>query len=65
MFLQAFWNWVENYPAEFTRLYQRPQTDMAGEYWPIYNYASVLLTTLRNKKYCVNMVIHFPGTYCS
>ncbi|XP_046892611.1 neurofibromin isoform X2 [Hypomesus transpacificus] len=26
---KAFWNWVENYPAEFTRLYQRPQTDMA------------------------------------
>ena len=30
--LQAFWNWVENYPDEFTMLYQRPQTDMAGEY---------------------------------
>ena len=27
---QAFWNWVENYPDEFTMLYQRPQTDMAG-----------------------------------
>ncbi|XP_005169246.2 neurofibromin isoform X1 [Danio rerio] len=26
---KAFWNWVENYPDEFTRLYQRPQTDMA------------------------------------
>ncbi|KAK1800763.1 hypothetical protein P4O66_005953 [Electrophorus voltai] len=25
----AFWNWVENYPDEFTTLYQRPQTDMA------------------------------------
>ncbi|MBN3319931.1 NF1 protein, partial [Atractosteus spatula] len=25
----AFWNWVENYPDEFTMLYQRPQTDMA------------------------------------
>ena len=29
---QAFWNWVENYPDEFTMLYQRPQTDMAGEW---------------------------------
>ena len=28
--LQAFWNWVENYPDEFTMLYQRPQADMAG-----------------------------------
>ncbi len=28
--LQAFWNWVENYADEFTRLYQRPQADMAG-----------------------------------
>uniref|UniRef100_A0A8C7WES1 Neurofibromin 1a n=1 Tax=Oncorhynchus mykiss TaxID=8022 RepID=A0A8C7WES1_ONCMY len=27
----AFWNWVENYPDEFTMLYQRPQTDMAGQ----------------------------------
>uniref|UniRef100_A0A8C6WKC0 Neurofibromin n=1 Tax=Neogobius melanostomus TaxID=47308 RepID=A0A8C6WKC0_9GOBI len=27
--LQAFWNWVENYPDEFTMLYQRPQADMA------------------------------------
>ncbi|KAM5179674.1 neurofibromin isoform 2-T2 [Mantella aurantiaca] len=26
---KAFWNWVENYPDEFTKLYQRPQTDMA------------------------------------
>ncbi|XP_067253752.1 neurofibromin isoform X2 [Chanodichthys erythropterus] len=26
---KAFWNWVENYPDEFTRLYQRPQADMA------------------------------------
>ncbi|XP_042153466.1 neurofibromin-like isoform X3 [Oncorhynchus tshawytscha] len=26
---KAFWNWVENYPDEFTTLYQRPQTDMA------------------------------------
>nr|XP_015222805.1 PREDICTED: neurofibromin [Lepisosteus oculatus] len=26
---KAFWNWVENYPDEFTMLYQRPQTDMA------------------------------------
>uniref|UniRef100_A0A8D3BJR5 Neurofibromin n=1 Tax=Scophthalmus maximus TaxID=52904 RepID=A0A8D3BJR5_SCOMX len=25
----AFWNWVENYPDEFTMLYQRPQADMA------------------------------------
>ncbi|KAG8525147.1 Neurofibromin, partial [Galemys pyrenaicus] len=25
----AFWNWVENYPDEFTKLYQIPQTDMA------------------------------------
>ena len=38
---------------------------MAGEYRPIYNYVSVLLTTLRNKKYCVYVVLHFPGTYCS
>ena len=29
--LQAFWNWVENYPDEFTMLYQRPQADMAGK----------------------------------
>lgn len=28
---QAFWNWVEYYPDEFTMLYQRPQADMAGE----------------------------------
>uniref|UniRef100_A0A8C7U986 Neurofibromin 1a n=1 Tax=Oncorhynchus mykiss TaxID=8022 RepID=A0A8C7U986_ONCMY len=28
---KAFWNWVENYPDEFTMLYQRPQTDMAGQ----------------------------------
>uniref|UniRef100_A0A8C7M0E3 Neurofibromin 1 n=1 Tax=Oncorhynchus kisutch TaxID=8019 RepID=A0A8C7M0E3_ONCKI len=28
---KAFWNWVENYPDEFTTLYQRPQTDMAGQ----------------------------------
>ncbi|KAG8451956.1 hypothetical protein GDO86_003952 [Hymenochirus boettgeri] len=26
---KAFWNWVENYPDEFTKVYQRPQTDMA------------------------------------
>ncbi|XP_043910571.1 neurofibromin isoform X1 [Protopterus annectens] len=26
---KAFWNWVENYPDEFTMLYQRPQSDMA------------------------------------
>ncbi|XP_065116701.1 neurofibromin isoform X1 [Paramisgurnus dabryanus] len=26
---KAFWNWVENYPDEFTMLYQRPQPDMA------------------------------------
>ncbi|XP_063809728.1 neurofibromin isoform X6 [Pseudophryne corroboree] len=26
---KAFWNWVENYPDEFTKLYQRPQSDMA------------------------------------
>ncbi|XP_075993756.1 neurofibromin isoform X2 [Genypterus blacodes] len=26
---KAFWNWVENYPDEFTMLYQRPQGDMA------------------------------------
>uniref|UniRef100_A0A8C3S093 Neurofibromin n=1 Tax=Chelydra serpentina TaxID=8475 RepID=A0A8C3S093_CHESE len=26
---KAFWNWVENYPDEFTKLYQTPQTDMA------------------------------------
>ncbi|KAG7470552.1 hypothetical protein MATL_G00115000 [Megalops atlanticus] len=26
---KAFWNWVENYPDEFTALYQRPQPDMA------------------------------------
>ncbi|XP_064425136.1 neurofibromin [Latimeria chalumnae] len=26
---KAFWNWVENYPGEFTMLYQRPQSDMA------------------------------------
>uniref|UniRef100_A0A8C7SNZ8 Neurofibromin n=1 Tax=Oncorhynchus mykiss TaxID=8022 RepID=A0A8C7SNZ8_ONCMY len=26
---KAFWNWVENYPDEFTMLYQRTQTDMA------------------------------------
>uniref|UniRef100_A0A8C8VGU5 Neurofibromin 1 n=1 Tax=Pelusios castaneus TaxID=367368 RepID=A0A8C8VGU5_9SAUR len=26
---KAFWNWVENYPDEFTKLYQSPQTDMA------------------------------------
>ncbi|XP_048125344.1 neurofibromin isoform X2 [Alosa alosa] len=26
---KAFWNWVENYPDEFTMLYQRPQADMA------------------------------------
>uniref|UniRef100_A0A8C5N5E9 Neurofibromin n=1 Tax=Leptobrachium leishanense TaxID=445787 RepID=A0A8C5N5E9_9ANUR len=26
---KAFWNWVETYPDEFTKLYQRPQTDMA------------------------------------
>uniref|UniRef100_A0A8C5EQ88 Neurofibromin 1b n=1 Tax=Gouania willdenowi TaxID=441366 RepID=A0A8C5EQ88_GOUWI len=26
---KAFWNWVENYPDEFTTLYQRPQADMA------------------------------------
>ncbi|CAB1316220.1 unnamed protein product, partial [Coregonus sp. 'balchen'] len=26
---KAFWNWVENYPDEFTMLYQRPQTDMS------------------------------------
>ncbi|XP_029467778.1 neurofibromin isoform X5 [Rhinatrema bivittatum] len=26
---KAFWNWVENYPDEFTKLYQRPQADMA------------------------------------
>ncbi|PNI47191.1 NF1 isoform 6 [Pan troglodytes] len=26
---KAFWNWVENYPDEFTKLYQIPQTDMA------------------------------------
>lgn len=30
MFSQAFWNWVEHYPDEFTMLYQRPQADMAG-----------------------------------
>uniref|UniRef100_A0A668AMM4 Neurofibromin 1 n=1 Tax=Myripristis murdjan TaxID=586833 RepID=A0A668AMM4_9TELE len=28
-YINAFWNWVENYPDEFTMLYQRPQTDMA------------------------------------
>ncbi|XP_063002910.1 neurofibromin isoform X4 [Elgaria multicarinata webbii] len=27
---KAFWNWVENYPDEFTKLYQTPQTDLAG-----------------------------------
>ncbi|XP_059931163.1 neurofibromin isoform X1 [Gadus macrocephalus] len=26
---KAFWNWVENYPDEFTMLYQQPQADMA------------------------------------
>ncbi|XP_041660852.1 neurofibromin isoform X2 [Cheilinus undulatus] len=26
---KAFWTWVENYPDEFTMLYQRPQADMA------------------------------------
>uniref|UniRef100_A0A8D0C3L8 Neurofibromin n=1 Tax=Salvator merianae TaxID=96440 RepID=A0A8D0C3L8_SALMN len=26
---KAFWNWVENYPDEFTKLYQMPQTDLA------------------------------------
>ncbi|XP_072099532.1 neurofibromin isoform X2 [Mobula birostris] len=26
---KAFWNWVENYPDEFTMLYQRPQPDLA------------------------------------
>ncbi|XP_051540739.1 neurofibromin isoform X1 [Myxocyprinus asiaticus] len=26
---KAFWNWVENYPDEFTMLYKRPQADMA------------------------------------
>ncbi|KAL2095360.1 hypothetical protein ACEWY4_010079 [Coilia grayii] len=26
---KAFWNWVENYPDEFTMLYQKPQADMA------------------------------------
>ncbi|EGV94354.1 Neurofibromin [Cricetulus griseus] len=26
---KAFWNWVENSPDEFTKLYQIPQTDMA------------------------------------
>ncbi|CAI5794903.1 neurofibromin isoform X1 [Podarcis lilfordi] len=26
---KAFWNWVENYPDEFTKLYQTPQTDLA------------------------------------
>ncbi|KAH0511460.1 Neurofibromin [Microtus ochrogaster] len=26
---KAFWNWVENYPDEFTKLYQIPQTDLA------------------------------------
>lgn len=32
LILQAFWNWVENYADEFTRLYQRPQADMAGAF---------------------------------
>ncbi|XP_062986051.1 neurofibromin-like [Elgaria multicarinata webbii] len=27
---KAFWNWVENYPDEFTKLYQTPQMDLAG-----------------------------------
>ncbi|XP_048375268.1 neurofibromin-like isoform X2 [Sphaerodactylus townsendi] len=26
---KAFWNWVENYPDEFTKLYQTPQMDLA------------------------------------
>ncbi|XP_062815886.1 neurofibromin isoform X2 [Anolis carolinensis] len=26
---KAFWNWVENYPEEFTKLYQTPQTDLS------------------------------------
>ncbi|KAL7986978.1 hypothetical protein Chor_005897 [Crotalus horridus] len=26
---KAFWNWVENYPDEFTKLYQTPQTDLS------------------------------------
>ncbi|KAF7244323.1 Neurofibromin [Varanus komodoensis] len=28
-FFHAFWNWVENYPDEFTKLYQTPQTDLS------------------------------------
>nr|XP_056721569.1 neurofibromin isoform X2 [Euleptes europaea] len=26
---KAFWNWVENYPDEFTKLYQTPQMDLS------------------------------------
>lgn len=31
MLFVGVWNWVENYPDEFTKLYQIPQTDMVGK----------------------------------
>uniref|UniRef100_H3BYU9 Neurofibromin n=1 Tax=Tetraodon nigroviridis TaxID=99883 RepID=H3BYU9_TETNG len=49
---KAFWNWVENYPDEFTMLYQRPQADMAGRTWPQHRLTSIRLTFSSQQRSC-------------
>ena len=31
MFQQAIWNWMDNYPEEFTELQRRPNDELAGK----------------------------------
>ncbi len=31
--LQAIWNWMDNYPEEFTELQKKPNEELAGEAW--------------------------------
>ena len=50
---QAFWNWVENYPDEFTMLYQRPQADMAGRTPPPPTRTSSNQTSVQLRCVCV------------
>ena len=60
-YLQAFWNWVENYPDEFTKLYQIPQTDMAGKDkigFVCLFVCFCLLNSYEVKTY------HFPSYFC-
>lgn len=66
--VQAFWNWVENYPDEFTMLYQRPQADMAGvNGFKPYSLTKIgfceqRFSLLSNVTFCFDFLFAFPNS---